>query len=484
MLDDVLGNDASIKGFKLGTHTLRKTAYLFAVFGIMLKYEVTGRRVTTGKPTLDYIQSLEDDALAKAGRHVSMKNASLYYMSALEKWHTAGVHHDRAWRTNKVSEWKSIYAGTKTCPPNQDAVSQTDKTLAELAPWYVRHELNITPTHNNFQRTITVACHKPPNRSCCDDLKRLLNALPPQLKVNAHKLLREALDQAHRDALNGIGRDVRQRQQAVVVVGQTGCTSTTGMSHSASNSPAAGSFSATTTAEAVTGRSDDTSGDAGTGTATMDTSTITAKKGEQERAGAASSITNTTTMAAATERTSAPSVEEGQDHRASTTMEGTTATTLSTAQHVLAMPTSTNTVHVMAQRPTVMQVVAAARPSEAIDDPIEMERMAKAAKNKRKRKQRGDNPDDYEDKINAMDKCRSDKDKDRKKLYELCVEASTLRTIKITEKSQSWVQRIKRSKTKIDWCVQNHHGGDLNSFLAMGGMFSTSSYKCACPERK
>ncbi len=164
-LDKVLANDPSIKGFKLGTHTLRKTAYLFAVFGIMLRYEVTGRASTTGDLKVTAIQSLEGDALAKAGRHASTENASLYYMGALQQWQSSGVHKPRVWRTHKVSEWKSIFISVNACPPNMDAPSQTDMSLAELATWYVKQELKIMPTHNDYRRSLNVlAPWRPANR--------------------------------------------------------------------------------------------------------------------------------------------------------------------------------------------------------------------------------------------------------------------------------------------------------------------------------
>jgi hypothetical protein len=225
----VLANDASIRGFKLGTHTLRKMAYLFAVFGIMLRYKVTGRRKTSGEYPLPVtaIQTLEDDALAKVGQHAAISNASLYYMGCLQQWHTSGVHKVHVWRDNKVSEWKLIYFSVQQCPPNMDALSQTSKSLADLATWYVSEELKIIPTHNDYHRALKVACDRRSSQSSCEEeLKNILQALPASLVGKANKYLRLTLDKVYKEALNSIGASTTRIASSAIVI-HTNTTSTT-----------------------------------------------------------------------------------------------------------------------------------------------------------------------------------------------------------------------------------------------------------------
>ena len=422
VLDKVLANDPSIRGYRLGTHTLRKTAYLFAVFGIMLRYEVTGRRRTNivGDLKTTMIQSLEDDALGKAGRHASMQNASLYYMDCLQKWHTIGVHKDRTWRKNKVSEWKSIFIATKQCPPNLDAPSQTNMSLTQLATWYVSQELKIIPTHNNYHRSLSVACDKPPNRSSCEELKNLLRALPPQLYAKASQCLRQTLDAVYQDGLNAIGTTAAATTATTAITAATGTTSNTVM---AINSMMAATTTTTTTP--------------------------------------ATQLANNTTTAA--ETTAAGGAE------ATEVVLATTAAPTMTEAMLLGMTTATPSMIATMTEPVLT----------GNQDPLEDVDRQKRERNKRRREQReGNCPNNYDHEINAMNECR--RKRNRQEIYSLCVAASALSTVRVTEKSRNWVNKIKRTLVGIKACVQEHHAGKLESFLEMEGIFATAQYKCAC----
>ena len=72
-INNILGDD--IKHLpegkvRVGTYTLRKTAYLFAVFGTMARYEGTGRAVTnTSTSESLHLHPLEADSITKGARH-------------------------------------------------------------------------------------------------------------------------------------------------------------------------------------------------------------------------------------------------------------------------------------------------------------------------------------------------------------------------------------------------------------------------------
>ena len=355
----------------------------------MLRYELTGRRKTSGEYPLPVtaIQTLEDDALAKAGRHAAITNASLYYMGCLQQWHISGVHKVRLWRDNKVSEWQSIYISVQQCPPNIDPLSQTDKSLAALATWYVKEELKIIPTHNEFRRSLKVACESQVSKSSCEEeLRSILQALPAGLVGKANKFLRLSLDKAYQDALNSLG---------------------TSNIRAAPSSPVSNVVS--------------------------------------------SIVSNTD--------------KDAQALNQKVTEPVTTATTPACAGTV---PVTTDAV--------VQADAATLTPNSATPAPIDMDRHKKE-RCKRKREQReGENPGNYEIEKKAITACS-----DRRELYRLCsTAATTLSTKKVTESSRAWLNRIKRTTKKIDLCVQDHHGGKLESFLAMSGTFSPSTYKCKC----
>jgi hypothetical protein len=302
-------------------------------------------------------------------------------MGCLQQWHTSGVHKARVWRDNKVSEWQSIYIAVQQCPPNMDPLSQTDKSLAALATWYVKEELKIVPTHNDFRRSLKVACESQVSQSSCEEeLRNILQALPAGLVGKANKFLRLSLDKAYQEALNSLG---------------------TSHTRAASSNPIGNVIS-----------------------------TI---------------VTNTGTNVAA--------LHQLAPERAT-------------------VPVATTP----APAGTILETAVPTMPRGATQTPIDMDRHKKE-RCKRKREQReGENPGNYEMEKTAIAEC-----KDRRELYWLCSNAaSTLSPKKVTESSRAWLNRIKRTTKKIDLCVQDHHGGKLESFLSMHGTFSPSTYKCKC----
>uniref|UniRef100_A0A7S1YFQ7 Uncharacterized protein n=1 Tax=Grammatophora oceanica TaxID=210454 RepID=A0A7S1YFQ7_9STRA len=220
--------------FIVGTHTLRKTAYFFAVFGILYKYEVTGRRITGSMADSRHIQPLEDDALGKAARHKAIKNATLYFGAVLTRWEDLGFKTTEPsggeqWQHNKVSEWKGVFYGVGPVRGNEDVATQTTMPLVSLASWYVTTELDIS-IETEFGPAIVHACFKPPNRAASERLVQLFESSSSWSAADrsmAMQLHQELVDQARRDGRRDAMRDVQAAQQQIGH-GGAGSTAITG----------------------------------------------------------------------------------------------------------------------------------------------------------------------------------------------------------------------------------------------------------------
>jgi hypothetical protein len=144
----VLGSDKKLfpdGKIRVGTHTLRKTAYLFAVFGVMARYEGTGRHPTNLHPNNLSIHFMEMDTMLKGARHLDFNSASTYFSNAYSKWFEHGIHEVEEWRFHKVSPWKPCYyesgAGDRI---NENLTTRTELNTQELAHWFVKEELGIS----------------------------------------------------------------------------------------------------------------------------------------------------------------------------------------------------------------------------------------------------------------------------------------------------------------------------------------------------
>jgi hypothetical protein len=164
----------------IGTHTMRKTAYLFGVFGILYKYENTGRRATSGATGVS-VQCLEDDALTKAARHKSNSSASLYYESSVTAWHELGCHSHDMWAQHKVSEWKGIfYSEGRTCRANSNMKTRTSMDVGALSRWWVKEELKICSSSQEvgWVATLNHATKTSPNLNKIEEMRQILCSLP------------------------------------------------------------------------------------------------------------------------------------------------------------------------------------------------------------------------------------------------------------------------------------------------------------------
>ena len=176
----------------VGTHTLRKTGYMYAVFGILYRYESTGRRRTDmAQPGLT-IQPLEDDALNKSARHKSQKQAALYYQNCLSQWEDSGFHRPECWPEYKVSPWKSVfYSSGKFNRKNPNASTRTSKSVSELAKWYVKEALDCRSSFD-WQETYQLSLGRKGHETPFEKLRHLFDKFQDdRTRVEATRLFGE-----------------------------------------------------------------------------------------------------------------------------------------------------------------------------------------------------------------------------------------------------------------------------------------------------
>jgi hypothetical protein len=90
---------------KIGTHTLRKSAYVFAVFGIMKYNGFTVDDLTTSVETGTAHLQLAN--LLKSARHATLQNAMTYFEDASTLYEV--VKHQNLPHLHKIGIWKSIH---------------------------------------------------------------------------------------------------------------------------------------------------------------------------------------------------------------------------------------------------------------------------------------------------------------------------------------------------------------------------------------
>ena len=204
VIHDVFGGDPnafpSNEG-KVGTHTMRKTAYLFAVFGVLFKYDDQKRKIRgTGG-----IEALEIDDIEKAARHGTHNNASLYFSNNSNKYERLGPHTNQ-WPYHKVSPWRSIYYGRgkskNSYEANQDLSSRTDTPINDLCHWFLREECGIAVNGWDPVAALNVACNLSKGRtgSVFDNLVELMrDNLPPSLYEQAKALFDQCCAEVKRE---------------------------------------------------------------------------------------------------------------------------------------------------------------------------------------------------------------------------------------------------------------------------------------------
>lgn len=138
----------------VGTHSLRKTGFLFAIFGIQNQYIDSGKRPfcqTTRK-----IQPIEDVALLKSARHHEKTDTSPYHQDALTLYADL-KRQPNMLKLNKVSSWEPIWVEDVNFRRNMDESTSTDMNIVEVATFFVEKELRINVSKSSFDGIILAA---------------------------------------------------------------------------------------------------------------------------------------------------------------------------------------------------------------------------------------------------------------------------------------------------------------------------------------
>lgn len=174
----------------IGTHTLRKTAFLFAIFGILTQYDTTGRRPYDPSSRAD-LQPLEDMALLNAARHHASTDTRMYYQDAMTRFGDMSFDEDVRFE-NRVSPWMSIYASEEAHSVNNNLRTRTDLDVDRLAESYVKIELGIHLKDFTFSEVMRVALLlKKDRRGFREKLDEVRSRLPSDLRDMLIKIMEE-----------------------------------------------------------------------------------------------------------------------------------------------------------------------------------------------------------------------------------------------------------------------------------------------------
>lgn len=224
------------KEVKAGTHTLRKTGYLFAVWGVeqfCSEYDPLnpGARV----PSILYANILA------SARHSTISNAAKYAMDCSTLYHYSRL--ERFTDTQRVSTWKSIHTVQHNLVSQitRPSAAYRKENVAEQASWYFAIEIQVSFTNcgnKTFYRYYhsTQAVH--PTTSLRDQIRSLLNELSPnRVQLDKHESLIERLLAEHVRPLREISHsaatpnsdnstdDLTRQSQQDPTVGRSGTSS-------------------------------------------------------------------------------------------------------------------------------------------------------------------------------------------------------------------------------------------------------------------
>jgi hypothetical protein len=129
-------NRGDSNGEIYGTHVLRKTAYLFAMFGVLKMY---------GRIRPEEVDQIYMSSIMKSARHSSIQNAITYAKDAITQYER--ILAARTQHGNDVSCWKainmeSIGSYRAVCAQQQ---KRLQKDIPRLAEWYLEDYLGLNP---------------------------------------------------------------------------------------------------------------------------------------------------------------------------------------------------------------------------------------------------------------------------------------------------------------------------------------------------
>ena len=151
----------------IGTHTLRKTAYLFAMWGVAQHMSASEPE----KPICDVLYA----GILKSARHSSIQNAATYIKDGSTFYEI--VKEERFQEDQRVSSWRCIHlisdskdSGKRATEPSR---LQQMVTVSEQADWYFRHEVSLGDGLS-FQSYYHRACCLQPKLTCREQLCSLV----------------------------------------------------------------------------------------------------------------------------------------------------------------------------------------------------------------------------------------------------------------------------------------------------------------------
>jgi hypothetical protein len=152
-------------GFCVGTHTLCKTAYLFAIWGVLRMWTSSD----PGKPLSDitYAQIL------LSARHASVAHACLYVQDSFTLFDL--VQEEQYQESQRVSPWKSILIVQTQAAIGIVAHSRINQqeTVAKQADWYFQKEV-VMANGFPFTRYYAMACRAKPNLNLQEQFDALI----------------------------------------------------------------------------------------------------------------------------------------------------------------------------------------------------------------------------------------------------------------------------------------------------------------------
>lgn len=169
----------------VGTHTLRKTGFLFAVFGVLTEYNTTGRRSRAGHTR---IQPMDDVAICLSARHNVTTKTHAYYQDAMTRFVEYQLDPQLA-EENRVAPWKANFVQHDTTRKTLRLDGKYDESVEKLSDDYAKKELKVNAKNVTYAQLILLAVKTNLNRKSeneeFDELTLKLSATEKQ-KLEKH----------------------------------------------------------------------------------------------------------------------------------------------------------------------------------------------------------------------------------------------------------------------------------------------------------
>jgi hypothetical protein len=168
LLCNVLNRE--IDNGKLGTHTLRKTGYLFAIWGVLRFLGYNRENMGTNIPS---VPELALANILKSARHKTIANACTYARDSAT--HLAMVNRERFSEQHTVSPWESIFLlAMDTAYTITSASRVFQKDIPDMAVYYVTKILFLDVTTMSINSILEFARQTVDKKTELDRLKELL----------------------------------------------------------------------------------------------------------------------------------------------------------------------------------------------------------------------------------------------------------------------------------------------------------------------